>query len=110
MVKSREIFTVCPFVYEEREKSEKEKKKTGKEHPESNPDGIGRTTGSCNLVPSLTRRQRNTTPIPSKAKRRSADIPAGTGPDFINRHRRRPTFSVLFAYLYTPPGDIAICN
>jgi len=102
MARSREIFAVYPLVYEEKKASEKKKK----EHPgantvtESNADGIGRTTGSCNLTLSLAGGQRNATPIPSKAKRRSADIPAGTESDFIKRPHRRPTFSVFLAYLY----------
>jgi len=91
MARSREI----RLDVKKRQAKKKKEKKEGSEQAsmEENADGISRTTGSCNLTSALPRTQPKAyTP---KAKRRSADIPAGTGSVFIRNLVTLPLFFSL---------------
>ena len=96
MSRSRDLRSICLDMKKRLTKKRKEKKEGSEpayRRRMDNACGISRATGSCNLTPALPRTQANAyTP---KAKRRSADIPAGTGSGFIRDFVTLPLFFSL---------------
>jgi len=84
-------------------KRNQEKVSTRARTERSSVDGIGRTTGSCNLASALTRTQHNACLYPPTAKRRSPDIPARTGSVFTKKPRRCPLFSCFLCLISINP-------